>query len=62
MDQDKRLKLQDELAKFAVDSVGGKKERSLEQALQEALDNTTPEYPGTPNPVRISETVEDEWL
>ena len=57
--------LEDRLRENYVKAVvGEKKARSLEDALQEALDNTTPERPGTPdyasgdNP----EDAEPEWI
>jgi len=50
--------------KYVKDVVGERKPRNLEDALQEALDNTTPEFPGTPN--EQTERTEDsgnaEWI
>jgi hypothetical protein len=48
--------------------VGGlpkaRKERSVEEALQEALDNTTPEHAGVPNKSHYELEGEDEseWI
>jgi hypothetical protein len=44
--------------------VGEKKARTLEDALQEALDNTTPERAGTPDYAsdKEPEDQEPEWL
>lgn len=57
--------LADELQKKYVDDVvGEKKSRTLEDALQEALDNTTPEHSGTPNygSAQIEKAPEPEWI
>lgn len=35
--------------RYVKEVVGERKPRTLEDALQEALDNTTPEFPGTPD-------------
>ncbi len=35
--------------RYRTDVLGEKSSRTLEEALQEALDNTTPERPGTPD-------------
>ena len=49
---------------FVKDATGEKKRRTLEEALQEALDNSTPEHPGSPN--RREDKPEDqadaEWI
>ena len=45
-----KQELEDKLRETYVSDVAGeKKHRTLEEALQEALDNTTPETPGAPN-------------
>jgi hypothetical protein len=35
--------------RYRTDVLGERSSRTLEEALQECLDNTTPEHPGTPN-------------
>jgi len=43
----------------------GRKRKTVEEALQEALDNTTPEHPGAPNYDPFETSEEDrgsEWL
>ena len=59
--QDLMTKLRE---RYVKDVVGEKPKRTLEDALQEALDNTTPEFPGAPNPPKEpSEEFEDaEWI
>lgn len=50
--------------KYVEDVVGPAKKRTVEEAFQEALDNTTPEHAGTPNRKHY-EFVEDdnqEWI
>ena len=49
--------------KYVKDVVGERKPRTLEDSLQEALDNTTPEFPGTPDakPERTEES-DAEWI
>lgn len=59
-ERDLTEKLRDE---FVNEATGGKPRKTLEQALQEALDNTTPEHAGTPNYDQFEEEeVEDEWI
>jgi hypothetical protein len=50
--------------KYAKEVSGEKLNRTLEDALQEALDNTTPEFPGTPNGhlEEPEEQVNAEWI
>jgi len=47
---------------YVKDVVGEKKYRTLEDALQEALDNTTPESPGEPDRPQESEEQDVEWI
>jgi len=60
-----REELTEELRKQYVKEIPGeKKNRTLEEALQEALDNTTPKFPGTPN-AKVDESGEfddAEWI
>jgi hypothetical protein len=35
--------------RYRKDVLGERSSRTVEEALQEALDNTTPEHPGAPN-------------
>lgn len=58
------IELEDKLRENYVKAVvGEKKARTLEQALQEALDNTTVERPGTPNyPDDEQGEPEPEWI
>ena len=35
--------------RYRKDVLGERSSRTVEEALQEALDNTTPEHPGSPN-------------
>ena len=53
-------KLRDE---YVNEATGGKHRKTVEEALQEALDNTTPEHAGTPNYSQFEED-EDEgfWI
>ena len=50
--------------RYVAEVVGERKPRTLEEALQEALDNTTPQFPGTPNarPERAEEETSAEWI
>jgi len=59
------IELTDRLRENYVNAVvGEKKARSLEEALQEALDNTTPEHSGSPDHSsdRDPEQFESEWI
>ncbi|KKK46800.1 hypothetical protein LCGC14_3161620 [marine sediment metagenome] len=59
------IELEDRLRENYVKAVvGEKKARSLEDALQEALDNTTPEHAGHPDysSVHDPEQQEPEWI
>ena len=59
------IELQDRLRENYVKAVvGEKKARSLEDALQEALDNTTPEHAGVPDYASDAdqEDAEPEWI
>ena len=59
------LELEDRLRENYVKAVRGeKKARSLEDALQEALDNTTPEHAGAPDYASDvdPEDAESEWI
>jgi hypothetical protein len=49
---------------YVKEVVGDKKERTVEDALQEALDNTTPEHAGHPDNshYEIETDEESEWL
>ena len=60
-----REKLAEELRQQYVKEIPGERpNRTLEDALQEALDNTTPEFPGTPNCIEEEhgESSDAEWL
>ncbi len=50
--------------KYVGDLPKAHKERSVEDALQEALDNTTPEHAGAPNQSRYELEGNDEleWI
>jgi hypothetical protein len=50
--------------KYVEDLGGTKKKRTVEEALQEALDNTTPEHAGAPNKTNyeFADEQESEWL
>ena len=54
-------KLQEQYVKEVT---GEKPKRTLEDALQEALDNTTPEFPGAPkgHSTALEEQEDAEWL
>lgn len=57
--------LTDKLREKYVEEVSeGRKKRTLEEALQEALDNTTPETSGHPNhnDYEVPEDPESEWI
>lgn len=57
------IELTDKLkAEYVKDVVGEKKHRTLEDALQEALDNTTPESPGVPDIPNELEELDVEWI
>ncbi len=57
------FELTDKLKEEYVRNVAGeKKKRTLEEALQEALDNTTPESPGAPNLQEEPEEQDAEWI
>jgi hypothetical protein len=50
--------------RYRKEVLGERSSRTVEEALQEALDNTTPERPGTPN---YNDEIEDqddhaEWV
>lgn len=49
---------------YVKEVVGEKKQRTLEDALQEALDNTTPEFPGAPNSrtEKPEDQTDAEWI
>ena len=47
---------------YVRDVAGEKKKRTLEEALQEALDNTTPEAPGAPEMQDEPEEQDVEWI
>lgn len=61
MSKDLTLELQDKLRE---DLYGRPKFRTVEEALQEALDDTTPEEPGVPGRDNTdpSPPQEDEWI
>ena len=51
--------------KYVEDVCEGSKERTVEEALQEALDNTTVEHAGAPNKKHYElegEDNESEWI
>ena len=50
--------------KYRNEVAGRTKQKTVEDALQEALDNTTPERAGTPDydQFETDETEESEWL
>lgn len=57
------FELEDKLKEEYVRSVAGeKKKRTLEEALQEALDNTTPESSGAPEMQDEPEEQDVEWI
>jgi hypothetical protein len=49
---------------YVKEVVGNKKERTVEEALQEALDNTTPEHAGHPDysHYEVDTEEEPEWI
>lgn len=51
-------------AQYVGDVVGEKKNRTLEDALQEALNNTTPAFPGTPDHAKEEHGEKDDaqWI
>ena len=51
-------KLRDE---YVNEATGGKPRKTVEQALQEALDNTTPEHAGTPDYSQFEEEEEEGY-
>lgn len=58
---------QQELTKKMKDKYVGElrnKRKTVEEALQEALDNTTPEHAGSPNydQYETDDTEESEWI
>lgn len=59
-----KQELEDKLREtYVSDVVGERKRRTLEEALQEALDNTTPESPGAPNVQQEPEEQDEpEWI
>ncbi len=57
-ERDLTEKLRDE---YVNEATGGKPRKTVEQALQEALDNTTPEHAGTPNYGTDDEEEQEEW-
>lgn len=66
MNQDKlTAKMTEKVSeRYRKDVLGERSSRTLEDALQEALDNTTPEHPGAPN---YDDGIEDqddhaEWI
>jgi hypothetical protein len=50
--------------RYRKDVLGEKSSRTVEEALQEALDNTTPEHPGAPNYDEVTEEQDDHngWI
>ena len=50
--------------KYVEDVTGSIKKRTVEEALEEALDNTTPEQAGSPNKTNYEfvDEQESEWL
>jgi hypothetical protein len=57
------LDLEDEFREDMRDAlVGTAEERSVEEALQQALDNTTPEEPGEPNKKERRRRTRSEWI
>ena len=48
---------------YVNEATGGRKRKTVEEALQEALDNTTPEHAGTPNYSQFEEEEEEGfWI
>ena len=59
-ERDLTEKLRDE---YVNEATGGKSRKSVEQALQEALDNTTPEHAGSPDYNQFEEEDEEgTWI
>jgi hypothetical protein len=60
-EKDLTEKLRDQ---YVTDVIGDKKPKTVEEALQEALDNTTPEHAGAPDydQYEIAGEEEPEWL
>jgi len=50
--------------KYVEDVTGSSKKRTVEEAFQEALDNTTPEHAGAPDRTNYEfvDEEESEWL
>jgi hypothetical protein len=50
--------------KYVEDLGAGRKKRTVEEAFQEALDNTTPEHAGAPNKTdyKFEDEPESEWI
>jgi hypothetical protein len=50
--------------KYVEELAGTRKKRTVEEALQEALDNTTPEHAGAPNKTNYEFVDDDEpeWI
>ena len=49
--------------KYVDGVLGNKPRRTVEEALQEALDNTTPEHAGAPNRTSYELTEDEpEWI
>jgi hypothetical protein len=58
-----QAELEEEFRKsFTSDVYGDEEEKSVEQALQEALDDTTPEEPGRPKKKKRTSPNWGEWL
>ena len=63
--KDKRSEIDEEFEdRVREDLFGPKPQRTVEDALQEALDNTTPDTPGIANHARDRGPVDrrDEWI
>ncbi len=60
-EKDLTEKLRDQ---YVNEVTGGKPRKTVEEALQEALDNTTPEHAGQPDydPYEVATEEEPEWL
>ncbi len=55
--------LEDEFREAVIDSlIGNDEDRSVEEALQQALDNTTPEQPGEANERKRNKRTRSEWI
>jgi hypothetical protein len=51
--------------KYVGEVTGSSKKRTVEEAFQEALDNTTPEHAGAPNKGNyqlVDDEIESEWI